>query len=146
MPTYTVTNFNFELEKKQKEKISKNITKIHNTITGANKYFVQVIFKKIKKDDHFIGGKKVKEPQIFLYGQIRAGRNKVVKKKLILNLCDTLVKNSKLDKSQIWIYIIDLKPSQMIEFGSILPKSGGETEWFKNLSSKLKKKLSKIEA
>ena len=55
-----------------------------------------------------------------------------------------VIKNSKLDETQIWVYIIDLPPSQMIEYGEVLPESGKEKEWFYKLSKKLKKKLSKI--
>lgn len=141
MPTYTVTNSNFTLKSKQKNDIAKGITKIHSRVTGANTYFAQVIFNKTNNNDHFMGGKKVKEPQIFLHGQIRAGRTSKVKKKLILELRNTLIKNSKLDETQIWVYISDLKPSQMIEYGAILPKSGQENRWFNNLKPKLKKKL-----
>ena len=141
MPTYTITNSNFTLNSKQKTDIAKGITKIHSRVTGANTYFAQVIFNKTNNNDHFMGGKKVKEPQIFLHGQIRAGRTSKVKKKLILELRNTLIKNSKLDETQIWVYISDLKPSQMIEYGAILPKSGQENRWFNNLKPKLKKKL-----
>ena len=145
MPTYTVTNSNFNISSKQQKKLAEGITKVHNIVTGANTYFAQVIFNKTKKNNHFMGGKKVKEPSIFLLGQIRAGRSKEVKDKLILDLKDVLVKNSKLDETQVWVYINDLPPSQMIEYGTVLPESGKEIEWFGNLSSKLKKKLSAIE-
>ena len=91
-----------------------------------------------------MGGKKVKEPSIFLLGQIRAGRPKETKDKLISDLRDVITKNSKLDKTQIWVYIVDLPPSQMIEYGTVLPESGKEKEWFSKLSKKLKIKLSKI--
>ena len=146
MPTYTVTNSNFKLKPNQKEEIAKGITKIHNEVTGANTYFAQVIFNKTKDNDHFMGGKKVKEPQIFLHGQIRSGRSSKIKKKLILDLRDILVKKAKLDETQVWVYIIDLTPAQMIEYGAVLPESGGETEWFNNLSEKLKKKLLALES
>ena len=33
----------------------------------------------------------------------------------------------------------------MIEYGAVLPVSGREKEWFKNLSPELRKKLSSIE-
>ena len=141
MPTYTVTNSNFTLNSKQKTDIAKGITKIHFKVTGANTYFVQVIFNKTNDSDHFMGGKKVKEPQIFLHGQIRAGRTSKIKKKLILELRNILIKKSKLDETQVWLYIVDLPPSQMIEYGAILPKSGRESKWFDKLSLKLKKKL-----
>ena len=145
MPTYTVTNSNFNLSSKQQKKLAEGITKVHNIVTGANTYFAQVIFNKINKNNHFMGGKKVKEASMFLLGQIRAGRSKKVKDKLITDLKDVLVKNSKLDETQIWVYINDLPPSQMIEYGAVLPESGKENEWFTNLSPKLRKKLSEIE-
>ncbi len=145
MPTYTVTNSNFNLTLKQQKKIAEGITKVHNIVTGANTYFAQVIFNKTKKNNHFMGGKKVKESSLFLLGQIRAGRPKKIKDKLISELKDTLIKNSKLNETQIWVYIIDLPPSQMIEYGSILPESGEEKKWFSSLSLKLRKKLSALE-
>ena len=145
MPTYTVTNSNFNLKTQQKKELAEGITKVHNIITGANTYFAQVIFNKTKNNNHFMGGKEVKEPSIFLHGQIRAGRSNNIKKKLISNLRDILVKKSKLEETQVWVYIIDIAPSQMIEYGVVLPDSGKEKEWFLNLSTKLKKKLSKIE-
>ena len=145
MPTYTVTNSNLNLTAKKQKDLAQGITKVHNVVTGANTYFAQVIFNKTKKDNHFMGGKKVKEPSLFLLGQIRAGRSKEVKDKLIVDLKDVLIKNSKLDETQVWVYINDLPPSQMIEYGAVLPESGKESEWFNNLSRKLKDKLSKIE-
>ena len=145
MPTYTVTNSNFNISSKQQKKLAEGITKVHNVVTGANTYFAQVIFNKTKKNNHFMGGKKVKEPSLFLLGQIRAGRSKEVKDKLISDLKNVLVKNSKLDETQVWVYINDLPPSQMIEYGAVLPESGKEKQWFANLPIKLKKKLAAIE-
>ena len=145
MPTYTVTHSNFKLQTKTKVQIAKGITRVHNLVTGANTYFAQVIFNKTKNNDHYMGGKKVREPQLFLHGQIRSGRSAKIKKKLILDLKNTLIKNSKLNETQIWVYIIDLTPSQMIEYGAILPESGGEAKWFKGLSPMLRRKLKKME-
>ena len=144
MPTYTVTNSNFTFSSKQQNNLAQGITKVHNVVTGANTYFAQVIFNKTKKNNHFMGGKIVKEPSLFLLGQIRAGRSKEVKDKLISDLKHVLVKNSKLDETQVWVYFVDLPPSQMIEYGEVLPKSGKEKAWFSKLPKKLKKKLSKI--
>ena len=145
MPTYTVNYSNFTINKNKKKEIALGITKIHKLVTGANSFFAQVIFSNNKKNNHFMGGKKVKEPSLFLFGQIRAGRSKEVKDKLIADLKNELVKNSKLDENQIWVYINDLPPSQMIEYGAVLPESGKEKQWFANLPIKLKKKLAAIE-
>ena len=145
MPTYTLSYSNIKLNSKKKSNIAKAITKTHKQVTAANTYFAQVIFNNIEKNSHFMGGVQTTKPQIFLHGQIRSGRSISIKEKLITNLRNTLIKVSKLDKSQIWIYIVDLIPNQMIEYGEILPESGKEKFWFSKLSPKLKKQLKSLE-
>ena len=145
MPTYFVNSSNIKIKKNIKEKLAKKITQVHNEATGANKYFAQVIFNDTKKGDHYMGGKIVSKPEVFIYGHIRSGRTAKIKNRLITRLREIIRKNTKLDKDNIWIYILDLKPSQMIEYGEILPQSGKEKKWFKNLPTKLKNRLNKID-
>ena len=145
MPTYIVTSSNCNISKEQKKIIASGITKTHHEVTGANKYFAQVMFKETFKGDHFMGGKEVVTPEIFVQGFIRAGRSKDIKKKLIINLKDCLIKVLQLKQSQIWVYLIDLEHTQMLEYGEILPEPGKEAEWFSNLSAELKEKLSKLD-
>ena len=145
MPTYTVKYSNFKLTPKQKKFIADGITKTHSKFTGANTFFAQVIFHKNENKSHFIGGKLVRNKEIFLNGQIRAGRTSTIKKNLILGLREVLIKNTKLKSDCLWVYLEDLPPQQMIEYGEILPKSGEEKKWFKSLSNSLKKRLKRIE-
>ena len=145
MPTYTVTYSNIQFSDAQLEDIAQAITKTHNQCTGANTYFAQVIFKETPAGKHFMGGKLVNSPQIFLHGQIRAGRTPELKEKLILSMRDALINSSGLNNDQIWVYLIDLIPEQMIEYGEILPPSGKESEWFANLPSELQTKLKALE-
>ena len=145
MPTYFVNLSNIKLKKNVKEKLAKQITKIHNKATGANKYFAQVIFNDTKRGNHFMGGKIVSKSEIFIYGHIRSGRTSKVKSKLIKGLREIIKENTKLKKDNIWVYLLDLRPNQMIEYGEILPQSGDEKRWFKNLPTKLKIRLNKID-
>ena len=145
MPTYFVNLSNIKLKKNVKEKLAKQITKIHNKATGANKYFAQVIFNDTKRGNHFMGGKIVSKSEIFIYGHIRSGRTSKVKSKLIKGLREIIKENTKLKKDNIWVYLLDLRPNQMIEYGEILPQSGDEKNWFKNLPTELKIRLNKID-
>ena len=145
MPTYTVKYSNFNLSQKQKNSLANDISNVHSKYTGANTFFAQVIFQKNEKKSHFIGGKLVKTKEIFLNGQIRSGRTSKVKKKLILGLRQILIKNTNLKKDFVWVYLEDLLPDQMIEYGEVLPKSGKEKKWFNSLTPSLKKRLKKME-
>ena len=145
MPTYTVKYSNINLSQKQKNSIANDITNTHNKFTGANTFFAQVIFQKNQKNTHFMGGKLVKTKEIFLNGQIRAGRTSKVKKNLIFSLKKILIQNTKLRSDFVWVYLEDLLPDQMIEYGEVLPKSGQEKKWFDKLTPSLRKRLKKIE-
>ena len=145
MPTYIVKCSNFNLSQKQKNSLANDISNTHSKFTGANTFFAQVIFQKNEKNSHFMGGKLVKTKEIFLNGQIRSGRTSKVKKQLILELRKILIKNANLKKDYVWVYLEDLLPNQMVEYGEVLPKSGQEKKWFKSLTPSLKKRLAQME-
>ena len=145
MPTYIVKCSNLNLSQKQKNSLANDISNTHSKFTGANTFFAQIIFQKNIKNSHFMGGKLVKTKEIFLNGQIRAGRTSKVKKKLILGLRKILIKNTNLKKDFVWVYLEDLLPNQMIEYGEVLPKSGQEKKWFSSLNPNLRKRLRKME-
>ena len=145
MPTYTLKYSNFNLSPEQKNSLANDISNTHSKFTGANTFFAQVIFQKNEKDAQFMGGKLVKTKEIFLNGQIRSGRTSKVKKQLILGLRKILIKNTKLQSDFVWVYLEDLLPDQMIEYGEVLPKSGQEKKWFNSLSPSLRKRLKKME-
>ena len=98
MPTYTVKFSNLKISNSQKKNLAKKITNIHNLTTGANTYFAQVVFHQIKKNDHFMGGKTVKGKELFVHGQIRAGRTDDIKNNLIIGIRDGVMKILKLPK------------------------------------------------
>tara|TARA_Y100001958_G_C21060442_1_gene423415 strand:+ start:378 stop:818 length:441 start_codon:yes stop_codon:yes gene_type:complete len=145
MPTYILRSSKFKIDKKKRDILAKGITRIHSKVTGANSYFAQVIFKENENDSHYIGGKTVQSKEVFLHGHIRAGRTNVIKKKLIEKLRDLIKKDLNLSRDQVWVYVSELEPSQMIEYGEILPKSGQEKKWFNQLPIKLKNKLLKLD-
>src|SRR5262249_40931930 len=114
MPTYTVTCVEGTLDAPKRARIASEITRIHSETTGAPTYFAQVIFTQVARDCYFVGG--IKGHQVFVNGQIRAGRSAEVKDALIAQITAAVAEASKLPKRNVWVYIADLVPRQMVEF------------------------------
>jgi len=129
MPTYAVICVEGTLDAPKRAKIASEITRIHSETTGAPTYFAQVIFTEVAPDRYFVGGIPLKGHQVFVNGQIRAGRSAERKDALIAQITAVVAEASKLAKRNVWVYITDLVPRQMVEFGHVLPEAGDEARW-----------------
>jgi phenylpyruvate tautomerase PptA (4-oxalocrotonate tautomerase family) len=129
MPTYTVTAPEGCLTQEKRSKISREITRVHTETTGAPTYFAQVIFHDVAPGKYFVGGMPLHGPQVFVNGQIRAGRTAESKDALISQMLAAVADAAGLPANHIWVYISDLIPRQMAEFGNVLPEPGDEAGW-----------------
>jgi phenylpyruvate tautomerase PptA (4-oxalocrotonate tautomerase family) len=91
-----------------------------------------VIFNARSAEDYYLGGLPLKAPHLFVHGHIRA-RSLEIKQQLAARLLDAVADAAQLDKRYVWIYISDLQPEVMVEFGYPLPPPGKEAEWMATL-------------
>ena len=129
MPTYVCNTQNANLSKTSKAAIAHEIARIHHEVTGAPVFFVQVIFNQLSSDDHYIGGSAQTEPQIFVRGDIRSGRSEVDVQRLLTLLVDGVAAGAGVKPTAVWVYLAELAPTHMAEFGHMLPPAGGESAW-----------------
>lgn len=134
MPTYFCTSASGRLTVEQKANIAGEITRIHSEVTGAPTSFAQVIFREVVPDDWFMGGKPLTHEHIFIYGHIRAGRAAVDKVRMIRLMAEAVALAAQVESRRaVWIYLNELAPRQMIEFGHLLPEPGDEHDWMRAL-------------
>jgi phenylpyruvate tautomerase PptA (4-oxalocrotonate tautomerase family) len=134
MPTYTVTTANVVLTSAQESEIAAAITDAHHQNTGAPGFFAQVLFVALPARKHYIGGKLNSTPHIYLHGLIRAGRSAAAKTGLIQQIALKVREIAGVGAEDIWVYVQDIPPEQMVEFGRVLPAPGAEAQWQKDLS------------
>ena len=130
MPTYFCTSAKGRLTAEQKNKIAGEITRIHAEVTGAPSFFAQLIFNDVQPGDWFMGGAPLRHDQIFVYGHIRAGRAAVDKTRMIKLMAEAVALAAQAESGRaVWVYLNELPPRQMIEFGHVLPEPGDEPVW-----------------
>jgi phenylpyruvate tautomerase PptA (4-oxalocrotonate tautomerase family) len=129
MPTYSVFAPVGQLNSKQKADIAREVTRTHSEVTGAQTFFAQVVFHETQPGSWFIGGKELDGNQVYLCGHVRGGRPAEMKNRLVLGLRDVLMACADLRRNEVWVYIVELPPSHMVEFGHVLPEPGSEAAW-----------------
>jgi len=144
MPTYVVTTSSKRLAQEQKNKIAEDITEVHCDRTGAPKYFVQIIFNEVSKENYFLGGKQLSEDNIYIHAHIRNGRTLSSKQSIINDIVTRVASASDADISSIQTYITDIPASQVAEFGTILPEPGEEDEWEKQQSEVARARMRRL--
>ena len=136
MPTYFCTTLEGRLTAEQKSRIASEITRVHCEVTGAPGFFAQVIFLEVKPGNYFVGGAPLRHDQLFVYGLIRSGRAAVDKSRMIALMSKAVGDVAKVENSRsVWVYVGELPPRQMIEFGHLLPEAGDEPAWTAALSA-----------
>lgn len=133
MPTYTVLAPAGQLSSQQKKTIAEKVTRTHNEVTGAPSFFAQVVFADIADGNWFIGGAPLQSDQIYIHGHIRGGRSAGMKRDLVVGLRDALAEGAEVPSSQVWSYIVELPPANMVEYGHVLPEPGEEAAWMEGL-------------
>ena len=144
MPSYIVTCEEGRLTGSQKSQIAEAVTRAHGDSTGAPHYFVRLAFNEVKRGNYFLGGTQLESDQIFVHGSIREGRPTDLKDALIAGLTADVAIASQMKPNCVWVYLSELPPKQMVEFGRVLPLHGKEAEWSAALPETEKARLEKI--
>jgi phenylpyruvate tautomerase PptA (4-oxalocrotonate tautomerase family) len=125
----------------QEGKIAAAITEAHHQNAGAPGFFAQVLFVTLPERKHYIGGKLNSAPQIYVHGLIRGGRSADAKSNLIKQITSKAAKIAGVRDEDVWVYVQDIPPQQMVEFGRVLPEPGAEEQWRKGLSPAKRQQL-----
>jgi phenylpyruvate tautomerase PptA (4-oxalocrotonate tautomerase family) len=133
MPTYTISAPVGRLSDEQRAALAREVTRAHRHHTGAQTFFAQVMFVDVPPSQWFIGGAPIEAGQIFIHGQVRAGRPAQVKRALLEDLTAIVSRESGFPRYKVWGYIHELPPSNMVEFGHVLPEPGHEVQWLESL-------------
>ena len=137
MPTYVVTTHQNRLDATQKQSVVNAISQIHSEEGGnVPQYLVQVIFKSVEEGSWFINKQLVPKDQIWVRGDIRAGRSDEQKTRMCERMMNECAAAVGMERSYWWIYICDA--DKTAEFGSVLPKPGEEDAWVKGLGKEVR--------
>jgi phenylpyruvate tautomerase PptA (4-oxalocrotonate tautomerase family) len=143
MPTYVCAVKRGLLNDEQKQSIASAITRLHSDATGAPPWFVQVVIDENEQRQRYLGGQPA-DHHIWIRADIRAGRTGEQRRRLMLSIMQAVSEISGVEESAIWVYLCNLAPDDMVEYGHVLPLPGAEKAWFEALPSVLQRYLTSL--
>jgi phenylpyruvate tautomerase PptA (4-oxalocrotonate tautomerase family) len=145
MPTYVCFVPPKSLSDDQKDQIAAAIGRRHSEATGAPPFFVQVVIQESDTTRRYLGG-ELSGAHIWVRGDIRAGRSESVRSALMLAIMKDVSAIVAVPEASIWVYLCNLEPTDMVEFGHMLPAPGDEQAWFEGLPPDLQTYLTGLGA
>ena len=136
MPTYVCSLAKHSVNDRQKAAIAEAIAHVHCEETGAPSFFVQVVFEEKESSDRYLGGSR-ETKHVWVRGDIRSGRTEAQRNALMLRIMKEVSRITKVKEEDVWVYLNNLQPTDMVEYGHVLPQPGKEAEWFDSLPASL---------
>jgi phenylpyruvate tautomerase PptA (4-oxalocrotonate tautomerase family) len=140
MPTYVCSVLENSVDERQKDAVAEAIARVHSEETGAPKFFCQIVIEEKKPTDRYLGPSRA-SGQIWIRGDIRAGRTERQRTQMMLRMMEEVSRITGVKKEEIWVYVCNLTPTDMVEYGHVLPKPGEETAWFDGLPKSLQDRM-----
>jgi phenylpyruvate tautomerase PptA (4-oxalocrotonate tautomerase family) len=145
MPTYVCSVPENTLNDRQKEGIAEAIARIHSEETGAPNFFCQIDIDEKKANDRFLGPSRA-SGQIWVRGDIRGGRTVEQRIRMETRMMEEISRITGVMHDQIWVYLCNLEPTDMVEYGHVLPLPRQEKAWFDALPKSLQDYMKKLGA
>lgn len=141
MPTYLCRGI--DLDDAARHALADAITRAHAAVTGADGFFVQVLFEELDPARCFLGGRPLDMPHFFVHGHIRAGRSASDRAALIARVADAVAAVLTIPLDAVWVYVSELPPQAMVEYGAVLPEPGHERRWLADLPEATRRRLTR---
>jgi len=81
----------------------------------------------------FIGGEAASADHMWVRADIRSGRTKEQKEKILTRILREVSEILDILEQNVWVSVSDIQASGVLEFGHILPEPGNEEQWLASL-------------
>ena len=123
MPLYRCAIREGQTNEAQRERIAKEIVRIHCDVTGAPPSFVHAFFSEEQ------GAALPPRQRAFVLGSIRWGRSDAQKARIVSELTEVLASTLGCGAEEVGVATVDVPSKWIMEGGELLPEPGEEAEW-----------------
>jgi phenylpyruvate tautomerase PptA (4-oxalocrotonate tautomerase family) len=135
MPIYQCYSPKGLLTKSAKAKIAEEMTSMYCNAAGVPESWVHVLFHEIPEGECFVAGKPATNS--YILGINRHGRELEGRRAMMRQLSQIWTRITGQSEADLWVSLIEIDYTNVLEAGLFLPELGHEPEWFEENRARL---------
>ena len=141
MPIYVCSAATGRLTPLQKTEIARSLADIYHEVTGAPRYFVEVIFHDIALDNYYVAGRPAPVDQILIRGDTRSGKTREQRSQTIRRIMQDVARASGAAEDAVTVLLCEIPAENTVEYGRTLVPAEEDDAWFSSLPDALQERL-----
>jgi phenylpyruvate tautomerase PptA (4-oxalocrotonate tautomerase family) len=136
MPVYQCYSPRGVVTQSARAKIAEEMTDMYCQATGAPAAWVRVLFHEMPEDASFVAGKPATKNS-YILGLNRHGRDLETRRAMLRRLSQIWTRATGQSEAHLWISLIDVDHTNVMDAGLFIPEPGHEPEWFEENRARL---------
>jgi phenylpyruvate tautomerase PptA (4-oxalocrotonate tautomerase family) len=144
MPTFVCTAATGRLTPVQKTEIARSIADIYHEVTGAPRYFVQVIFHDVAPGDNYVAGRPAPADKILIRGDTRSGKTNEQRSQIVRRIMQDVGRAGGAPDDALTVLLCEIPIANVAEYGRVAPSPEEDDAWFSSLPDAMQERLKRL--
>ena len=144
MPTYVCSAATGRLTPVQKTEIARSITDIYPEVTGAPRYFVQVIFHDVAPGNNYVAGRQAPADKILIRCDTRSGKTNEQRSQMVRRIMQDVSRASGAPDDAFTVLLCEIPVANIAEYGRVAPSPEEDDAWFSSLPDAMRERLTRL--
>ena len=144
MPTFVCSASTGRLTPVQKTEIARGITDIYHEVTGAPRYYVQVIFHDVAPGNNYVAGQPAPADKMVIRCDTRSGKTNEQRSQMVRRIMQNVAKASGADEDALTVLVCEIPIANVAEYGRVAPSPEEDDAWFSSLPDAIRERLARI--
>ena len=113
-------------------------------MTGAPRYFVQVIFHDIAPGNNYVAGQSAPSDKMVIRCDTRSGKTNEQKSQMVRRIMKDVARASGAAEDALTVLVCEIPVANIAEYGRVAPAPEEDDGWFSSLPDAMRERLARL--
>ena len=113
-------------------------------MTGAPRYFVQVIFHDVAPGNNYVAGQSAPADKMVIRCDTRSGKTNEQKSQMVRRIMKDVARASGAAEDALTVLVCEIPVANIAEYGRVAPAPEEDDGWFSSLPDAMRERLARL--